>query len=107
MSGGLLRASASTIDGSPPWDAGYVDAGYVLRPKVRRSHRHRSPLRRRQLQVDDRGKRASPRSCPRSSRLDLAAGEDLDGEPDWIPSDLQIGIVSTDMGTGSFTVPPA
>ena len=32
--------------------------------------------------------------------------EDADGTPDWLPiRDLQIGVVTTDMGVGGFTVP--
>lgn len=32
--------------------------------------------------------------------------EDGDGEPDWLPVvDLQVGVVTTDMGVGGFTVP--
>jgi len=31
---------------------------------------------------------------------------DGDGEPDWLPiTDLRIGVITTDMGTGGFTVP--
>lgn len=39
------------------------------------------------------------------SRLVDPPDEDLDGRPDWVPvSDLQVGVVTTDMGTGGFTV---
>jgi hypothetical protein len=101
-------------DGSPPpWDAGARDTGTDVDAYVPPSGKCVESAGVDLLLVIDNSNSMGEEQASLIAALPLFLGELVeppdrngDGLSDWLPiTDLQVGVVTTDMGTGGFTVP--